>query len=187
MNKKIKIVATLAILASLASTAQGFFGFGCSFGGPRHCHEPSMHFGMAVPLDDCGPTFGFGFDVPLRRPCRRHVVVQRVVEAPRTVIVERVVRRPVQRQVVVERVAHLDDEDETYWEIYNDSPRSIKATNCNGRRIIIRPYRSGQLSHEDGFDVKVEFTNDPNTYAQVERNGHYLTVQDHGGVLVHQE
>jgi hypothetical protein len=185
MNKKIMTMALVAL--SLASTTQPFFGMGFSVGGHRRCHEPRMHFGMGVPLNDCGPTFGFGFDVPLRRRCPRHVAVHEVVQQPRTVVVERIVRRPIERQVVVERVTHVDDEDKTYWEIYNDSPRSIKVTNCDGRRIIIRPYRSGQLNHENGFDIKVEFTNDSNIYAQVERNGHYLTVQDHGGVLVHQE
>lgn len=166
MNKK--IITLLLATAAISGSAQASFGFGFSSG--NFC-GPNVGFGMSIPLDDChGPRLGFGFSAPICRPVQ---VVHRVPV--------RIIRTA---PVVVQSRTYLDNEDYAHWVIYNDTNKTIKATNRSGKTITIRPGTEKKLSHANGYNLKVRFAGSDNEYATVKRTGHQITVKYRGGILV---
>lgn len=172
MNKTIKLVAILASL-TLATQAWAFFGFGFNFCPQR----PVM-------------------------VCRQPVVVYEPTCCHQTTYVAQPVhvvhRAPIEPSVQVgfgfpldgygsgmglgfsiplggcSKPALLDDADQTYWQIYNDTDAIICVTN-SGNSKKIRPGKTGTLKHRKNFNLMVEI-DELDLSRMVTRDSHSLVV-----------
>jgi len=134
-------IATIALLVTLMGTASAYVNFGVSFGNycpapcyPVYapvCYRPSLGIGFG------GPNFGVGFEIPLS-PRRVEVV----------------------RHVEVINSCKLDDQDKSYWRIFNRTNFDVTVMNANGRQVTIMPGDSEKLSHKDSFKFRVKADGD---------------------------
>ncbi|MCX5921868.1 MAG: hypothetical protein NTX86_00905 [Candidatus Dependentiae bacterium] len=145
MNKNIKTILAVTLLASLTGTASAFFNFGFSTGTRyhyvepvRHCFyepQPQLNFGFG------GRNGGVAFSIPLAEPKR--------VVRPVTVV------RPMVMQPVIVEDIELDNHDKTYWRVHNDTDQTIEFVNYRNESTRIRPGRNEAVSHKRSFKFTV--------------------------------
>jgi hypothetical protein len=172
----------LACLTSIACARTSFN----LFLGPQPCYypvmpmpvipapmpAPSVGFSVGIPLGDpCdgAPTLGFSVSAPLFEP------VVPVIPVVRTRPV--VVHRPVavhhyEEPVYVETVCR-DDEDRSYWRIYNNTNASIKVMS-NSATKTIEPGQSCKLDHSTSFSLRIT---DGDQKIKLKTTHHALNVQ----------